>query len=131
MRAQLLSYLTTATSTATVKTVSELPWNTAGEPLYLKNMKRFYLDKEQKAESVMIAVLPGSNDVMQNATTVRGYFSVDAKNQPAGLDAAVATILNAKNQVGIGNFGIESDYTTEIQDDVLIYNIEYRINTTP
>jgi len=131
MRAQLLSFLTTATSTATVKTVSELPWNTAGEPLYLKNMKRFYLDKEQKAESVMIAVLPGSNDVMQNATTVRGYFSVDAKNQPAGLDAAVTALLNAKNQVSIGNFGIESDYTTEIQDDVLIYNIEYRINTTP
>jgi hypothetical protein len=131
MRAQLLSFLTTATSTATVKTVSELPWNTAGEPLYLKNMKRFYLDKEQKAESVMIAVLPGSNDVMQNATTVRGYFAVDAKNQPAGLDAAVTALLNAKNQVSIGNFGIESDYTTEIQDDVLIYNIEYRINTTP
>lgn len=131
MRAQLLSFLTTATSTATVKTVSELPWNTAGEPLYLKNMKKFYLEKEQKAESVLIAVLPGSNDVMTNVTTVRGYFAVDAKNQPAGLDAAIATILNAKNQVSIGNFGIESDYTTEIQDDVLIYNIEYRINTTP
>ena len=131
MRAQLLSFLTTATSTATVKTVSELPWNTAGEPLYLKNMKKFYLEKEQKAESVLIAVLPGSNDVMTNVTTVRGYFAVDAKNQPAGLDAAIATILNAKNQVSIGNFGIESDYTTEIQDDVLIYTVEYRINTTP
>lgn len=131
MRAQLLSYLTTATSTATVKTVSELPWNTAGEPLYLKNMKKFYLDQDQKAESVMIPTLPGSNDVMTNVTTVRGYFAVDAKNQPAGLDAAVTALLNAKNQVSIGNFGIESDYTTEIQDDVLIYNIEYRINTTP
>lgn len=131
MRAQLLSYLTTATSTATIKTVSELPWNTAGEPLYLKNMKRFYLDQDQRAESVMIAVLPGSNDVMTNVTTVRGYFAVDAKNQPAGLDTAVSTILNAKNQVSVSNFGIESDYTTEIQDDVLIYNIEYRINTTP
>ena len=131
MRAQLLSYLTTATSTATVKTVSELPWNTAGEPLYLKNMKRFYLEQDQRAESVLIAVLPGSNDVMQNATKVRGYFAVDAKNQPAGLDAAIATILNAKNQVSVSNFGIESDYTTEIQDDVLIYTVEYRINTTP
>lgn len=131
MRAQLLSYLTTATSTATVKTVSELPWNTAGEPLYLKNMKKFYLDQDQRAESVLIAVLPGSNDVMTNVTTVRGYFAVDAKNQPAGLDAVIATILNAKNQVSVSNFGIESDYTTEIQDDVLIYTVEYRINTTP
>ena len=47
MRSELLSYLTTATSTSTIKTVSELPWNTAGEPLYLKNMKKFYLDEEQ------------------------------------------------------------------------------------
>jgi hypothetical protein len=131
MRAQLLSYLSTATSTAAVKTVSELPWNTSGEPLYLKNMKKFYLDQDQKAESVMIATLPGSNDVMTNVTTVRGYFAVDAKNQPTGLDTAVSTLLNAKNQVSIGNFGIESDYTTEIQDDVLIYTVEYRINTTP
>lgn len=131
MRAQLLSYLTTATTTATIKTVSELPWNTAGEPLYLKNMKKFYLDKEQKAESVLIAVLPGSNDVMTNVTTVRGYFAVDAKNQPAGLDSAVSLLLGAKDKIGVGNFGTESDYTTEIQDDVLIYTVEYRINTTP
>jgi hypothetical protein len=131
MRAELLSYLTTATSTSTVKTVSELPWNTSGEPLYLKNMKKFYLDQDQRAESVLIPVLGGSPDVMTNVTTVRGYFAVDAKNQPAGLDAAVTALLNAKNQVSVSNFGIESDYTTEIQDDVLVYTVEYRINTTP
>ena len=131
MRAGLLSYLTTATSTATIKTVSELPWNTAGEPLYMKNMKKFYLDQEQVAESVMIPVLGGSDDVLQNDLTVTGYFAVDAKNQPAGLSQALALILNAKNQTGVSNFGVQSDYTTEIQDDVLIYTVEYRINTTP
>jgi hypothetical protein len=131
MRAQLLSYLTSVTTATSIKVASELPWNTAGEPLYLKNMKRFYLDKEQKAESVMIGVLPGSNDVMQNVTTVRGYLAVDAKNQPTGLDSVVATLLTAKDQTGVGNFGTEADYTTEIQDDVLIYTVEYRINTTP
>lgn len=131
MRSELLSYLTTATSTATIKTVSELPWNTAGEPLYLKNMKKFYLDQEQQVESVMIPVLPGSNDVLQQDFSVKGYFAVDAKNQPSGLTQAIATILSAKNHTGINNFGFESDYTTEIQDDILIYTVEYRINTTP
>lgn len=130
MRAELLSYLTTATSTATIRTVSELPWNTAGEPLYLKNMKKFYLDEEQIEQSVLIPVLPGQNDVMQNQTTVTGYFAVDAKNTPSGLSTAITTILGAKEKTGISNFGIESDYTTEIQDDVLVYTIQYRLNTT-
>lgn len=130
MRAELLSYLTTATSTATIRTVSELPWNTSGEPLYLKNMKKFYLDEEQIEQSVLIPVLPGFNDVMQNQTTVTGYFAVDAKNQPSGLSTAITTILGAKEKTGISNFGFESDYTTEILDDVLVYTIQYRLNTT-
>ena len=78
MRAELLAYLTTATSTATVKTVSELPWNNAGQPLYLKNMKKFYLDQEQIEQSVLIPTLPGQNDIMRNTLSVTGYFAVDA-----------------------------------------------------
>lgn len=130
MRAELLSYLTTATSALAVKTVSELPWNTAGEPLYMKNMKKFYLDQEQIEQSTLIPVLPGSDDVMQNVVRITGYFAVDAKNQPTGLSTALTTILSAKSKTGISNHGVESDYTTEIQDDVLIYTVEYRLNTT-
>lgn len=130
MRAELLSYLTTATSATTVKTVSELPWNNAGQPLYLKNMKKFYLGQEEFEQSVLIPTLPGQNDIMQNTVKVTGYFAVDAKNQPSGLSTAITTILGAKDRTGLGNFGTESDYTTEIQDDVLIYTVEYRLNTT-
>ena len=129
MRTELLSYLTTATSTATIKVVSELPWNTAGEPLYLKNMKKMYLDQTQVEQTTLIPTLSG-NDVFQNDLTVVGYFAVDAKNQPTGLSQAITTILGAKDRTGITNFGSESDYTTEIQDDVIIYTVEYRLNTT-
>jgi hypothetical protein len=129
MRAELLSYLTTATSGATIKVVSELPWNTAGEPLYLKNMKKMYLDQEQRTQTTLIPTL-GGDDVFQNDLTVKGYFAVDAKTLPSGLDSAITTILGAKDRTGITNFGSESDYTTEIQDDVMIYTIEYRLNTT-
>lgn len=129
MRAELLSYLTTATSTATVKCVSELPWNTAGEPLYLKNMKKMYLDQTQRVETTLIPTLDG-NDVFQRDLLVTGYFAVDAKNEPTGLSQAITTILSAKDKTGITNFGVESDYTTEIQDDVIIYTVEYRMNTT-
>lgn len=130
MRAELLAHLTTALSTATVKMSSELPWNTAGEPLYLKNMKKFYLGAEQYEQTELIAVLPGYNPVQQNAYTVTGYFAVDAKNEPANLTSALTTILNAKNQLGVNNLVTQSDYTTEIRDDVIIYTINYRMNTT-
>jgi len=128
MRAELLSYLTTATSTATIKVVSELPWNTAGEPLYLKNMKKMYLDQEQRTQTTLIPTLTG-DDIYQNDLTVKGYFAVDAKNAPSGLDAAITTILNARDRTGVNNFGSEADYTTDIQDDVIIYTVEYRFNT--
>lgn len=129
MRAELLSYLTTALSSATIKVSQELPWNTAGEPLYLKNMKKMYLDQEQKTQTTLIPTLSG-DDVFQNDLTVKGYFAVDAKTLPSGLDSAITTILGAKDNTGIRNFGSESDYTTEIQDDVIIYTVEYRLNTT-
>ena len=128
MRIELLAYLTTATSSLTVKTVGELPWNTAGEPLYLKNMKKFYLDQDQVQQTTLIPVITGT-DVFQDDLTVKGYFAVDAKNQPSGLDTVITTLLNAKDQISVINFGAESDYTTEIQDDVIIYTVEYRLNT--
>jgi len=130
MRSELLSYLTTATSTATIKTVSELPWNTAGEPLYLKNLKKFYLDEEQVEQSVLIPCLPGFDDIMQNTITVNGYFACDAKNAPSGLSSSLNTILDAKNRIGVSNFGLQSSFTTEIQGDVIIYTIQYQMNTT-
>jgi hypothetical protein len=129
MRAQLLSYLTTATSTATIKVVSELPWNTAGEPLYLKNMKKMYLDQTQVEQTTLIPTLNGG-DVYQDDLTVTGYFAVDAKNLPSGLDSAITTILSARDKIGVANFGSEADYTTDIQDDVIVYTVEYRLNTT-
>jgi hypothetical protein len=130
MRQELLNYLISATTATTIRTVSEMPWNTAGQPLYLKNMKKFYLAEEEFEQSVLIPTLPGQNDIMQNTVSVTGYFAVDAKNQPAGLSTAITTILGAKDRTGIANFGLESDYSTEIQDDVLIYTVEYRLNTT-
>lgn len=130
MRAEILNHLTTALSTATIKVSQELPWNTAGEPLYKKNMKKFYLDAEQLAQTELIDVLPGYTPVQENAYSVSGYFAVDAKNQPANLTSALTTILNAKNQLGEDNLIVQSDYTTAIEDDVIVYTVQYRMNTT-
>lgn len=129
MRTTLLSYLTTALSTSTaVKCASELPWDQNGQPLYLKNLKKLYLDQEYIEEDYMIETLDGQ-DIYQDDVIVNAYFAVDAKNPPSTLDAAVSTILAAKANTGVVNHGTQCDYTVDKQEDVLIYTFEFRVNT--
>jgi hypothetical protein len=54
--------------------------------------------------------------------------AVDAKNPPSQLDSVITAILNCKSNLGIVNFGSESDYTVDKQEDVLIYTFEFRLN---
>lgn len=126
MRAQLVSALTSATSTLTNFAVSqELPWEQNGQPLYLKNMKKIYVDREYKVESTMIPTLDNTN-IMQDQLKANVYLAVDAKNAPAGLDALITKILSAKDTTAITSFLQESDYTVEKQEDVSIYTFEFR-----
>lgn len=129
MRSQLLTYLTTALSTSTaVKCASELPWDQNGQPLFLKNLKKLYLDQEYIEEVTLFEGLDGS-EIFEDGKFVRAYFAVDAKNPPSTLNAAISTILAAKAQTGEINHGSECDYTIDKQEDVLIYNFEFRVKT--
>ena len=128
MRSPLLSAITTATSTLTQFAVStELPWSQNGTPLYLKNMKKIYVDRERQEQSILIPVLSG-DEVFQNDLIAEVFLAVDAKNPPSQLDSAITAILNCKSLTGIVNFGSESDYTVDKQEDVLIYTFEFRMN---
>jgi hypothetical protein len=129
MRQQLLTAITSATSTLTQFAVSrEIPWNESGSPLYLKNKKKIYVDEERKEQSVLFATFTG--DIYQDDLITEVYLSVDAKNPPSQLDAVISKILATKFNTGIINSGVESDYTVDKQEDVLIYTFEFRINTT-
>ena len=129
MRIQLLSAITTATSTLTQFAVSqELPWEQNGSALYRKNMKKIYVDKDYKEENIMIPTLDRRN-VLQDDLIANVYLAVDAKNPPSQLDSVVTKILGCKDQTGIVNFVAESDYTVDKQEDVLIYTFEFRLNT--
>ena len=127
MRTELLSAIRTTLSSLNQFAVSEeLPWQQNGTPLYLKNMKRVYVDREETDETVLIATFSG--DIYSNDVTVNVYLAVDAKNPPSQLDTAIQRILAAKNATGVVNSGVESDYTQEQQEDVLIYTFEFRTN---
>lgn len=129
MRTELLAVLTTALTAQNQFNVSqELPWSQNGQPLYRKNMKYVYVDRDIVEQTTLIPVLSGV-DVFQDDYIVNVYLAVDAKNPPSQLDTAISNILAAKNSITLVNFGFESDYTVEKDEDVLIYTFEFRMNT--
>jgi hypothetical protein len=129
MRAELLSAITSATSTLTQFTVvQELPWEQNGTPLFRKNMKKIYVDRDRNEETTLFAVFNGQ-DVYQDDLITEVYLAVDAKNPPSQLDSVVTKILGCKLTTNIINFGSEADYTIDKDEDVLIYTFEFRLNT--
>ena len=128
MRTELLSAITTAVSTLTQFAVAtELPWEQNGTPLYLKNMKKIYVDRPKQEETMLIPTLNGG-EVFQDDLIAEVYVAVDAKNTPSQLDNLITKILGAKYTINVINFGSESDYTVDKQEDVLIYTFEFRLN---
>jgi hypothetical protein len=128
MRSQLLTAITSATSTLTQFAVStELRWEQNGIPLFRKNMKKIYVDRSRLEETTLFPTLNG-NEVFQNDFIAEVYLAVDAKNPPSQLDSAITAILSCKSKTGIVNFGNESDYTIDKQEDVLTYTFEFRLN---
>ena len=127
MRQALLNYLTSAL-TGTIKTSNELPFEQGGSALYIKNMRKVYLDEPEVEQTELIATF--DEDVNQNITTVRGYLAVDAKNRNTDLDSALLTLALARTQADISSsFRKEFDYTTTIDGDRIIYEFEYRFYT--
>lgn len=125
-RTDLISAITTALSTLTQFTVSqELPWSQNNQPLYRKNFKKVYVDQTNVEQTTLIPTLNGQ-DVFQDQQTCMAYLAVDAKNPPSQLAAAVDKILQCKSNINVINFGNESDYTLEIDEDVLVYSFEFR-----
>lgn len=128
MRTELLAYLT-ANLTGTIKPSQELPFEDSGAALYMKNMRRVYLDEPLVDQSELVPTLDDT-DINQNITTVRGYLTVDAKNRNADLTTALNTLANAKSVATITNaFRKEFDYTTTIDADRITYEFEYRFHT--
>ena len=128
MRTNLLNAITTATSTLTQFAVSqELPWTQAGDPLFIKNMKKIYVDNATIEQSTLLFTFE-KNNLDLNAYTCNVYFTVDAKNPPSQTQQVITKILDCKNKTGLISYDDESDYTVEIQEDKLIYTIQFRSN---
>ena len=127
MRDTLLTQITSNLSGSSIKVSSELPWNNGGEVLYVKNMKHFYLDAEEELREDFIKCLD-KNDVEQTTTTLTGYLTVDAKNQPSDIDTVVAAILRSRLAIADQSVN-ECAVATDTEDDRITYTFEYRFVT--
>ena len=127
IRDTLNANISTALTGTSVSISAELPFDSAGEPLYNKNMKFVYLGQDDIAKTELISTLD-DNDVVQTETVVTGYLSVDAKNQLANIDTIVGNIINSRNAV-TGQTSRTCVMTTSIEDDVLTYEFEFNFIT--
>jgi hypothetical protein len=127
MRDTLLTQITSNLSGSSVKVSSELPWNNGGEVLYRKNMKHFYLDAEEETREEFIKTLD-KNDVEQTTTTLTGYLTVDAKNQPSDISSVVANVI-AANSIITASIDSSVNVENEIDDDHITYTFEFNFIT--
>jgi len=94
MRTEILDYFK-ANKVNGYTLTQELPWDSSGNPLYLKNFKYIYVDSDQVAQEPLIDVLNGAGIVNQ-ITTVSTFITTDAKNQPSNYATMVSTFMNAR-----------------------------------
>jgi hypothetical protein len=117
MRTEIIDYLGTL-NLGTYKVAGELPFDDNGQPLYIKNVKRIYVDTDEITDETVISTLDGVN-IINETTTVRVYFATDAKNLTSNYDAVVNSIKGARSVstitgVHVRNCNIAKSYTQDL-----------------
>jgi hypothetical protein len=105
---------------------NELPWSESGIELYVKNMKKIYVDIDQIQVDPQILTLDGAN-INNEITIIRIFFANDAKQVPANYSDVVNELKTAKDIEAAQGFNRrEFQVSTDIQADRLITTIELR-----
>lgn len=123
MRSDLLAYIK-GLKLKNFSTSDELPF-TSGTELYLKNLKKIYVDVEQVEITAFIPLL-NSPDVDQEVHTIKVYFSTDAKQLPNDYSQVVSLIRLAKDSTVVPHgFRKDATVTTSYVNDILVTEIEF------
>jgi hypothetical protein len=116
MRSEIIDYLNN-NRVAGFTPTTELPWDSNGTPLYVKNFKRIYVDQTQVDQEPLIDVLNGPG-IVNEVSTVRIYVTTDAKTAPSNLDQLISVIKNARLDLGIeGVTQRATQVSTELTSD--------------
>ena len=127
-RSSLITQITTNIAAhSNVSISSDLPYDSAGDPLYEKNMNVIYVGEQDIDVEELYGTLD-QNPVFQTTTSIPVYLSTDAKVQFDDIETIVANLLIARNTI-TGTVSSNSSYETEISEDVITYSFEYNFIT--
>lgn len=125
MRTDVIDYLQSQ-NFGTFIVSTELPFSESGTPLYIKNLKKIYVDVDQYTAEPIITTLNGVN-ITRDTVAVTVYLANDAKSIPPNYDEVVSLIRAAKNILpATGYSSREVDVSTSFEADRLITEIELR-----
>lgn len=125
MRDEILEFCQTL-NLGTVTVSSELPWTDNNVPLYLKNLKKVYVDVDNITIEPFITALNGLN-ISNEVTSVRLYFANDAKVLLPNYSEVVQNLREAKDITTIDGVNRrDCTVTTSIENDVLVTELEFR-----
>lgn len=124
MRQEIIDYIGTL-NLGTYKVSNELPFDDNGVPLYIKNVRRIYVDTDEIVDDTIIYTLDGTS-IINETTTVRVYFATDAKNLTSNYESVVNSIKGARLATTITgvhrrNCTITKSYT----QDLLLTEFEF------
>lgn len=128
VRTDLIGRLTTDLTGTSVRVVSELPFDSAGNPLYFKNKKTVYVGAQDE-EKIQLYRTLDQGDVYQSTISMTVFVTVDAKNEPSDMDSIVDSMLAAKDLVSDAQ-DAGSEVITDIEDDYITYSVDYTFTIT-
>lgn len=125
MRTEVLEYIQSL-DIGGFNVSNELPWTESGTELYVKNLKKIYVDIDQIQVDPLILTFDRSN-INNEITIIRIFFANDAKQVPANYSDVVAELKTAKDiEAAQGFTRRECQVSTALQADRLITTIELR-----
>ena len=125
MRQEVLDYINSLPLGGYLAT-EELPWTDNGTPLYIKNLKKIYVDEPDYVSEPLIQTL-GTLHINQDITSIRIFLANDAKTIPSNYETLIADLRAAKDITAIdGLHRREADVSVTYQNDVMVTEIEVR-----
>ena len=125
MRTEILNYINSI-ALGNFLVTDELPYEENGNALYLKNLKKIYVDDTESIVEPVFSTLNGVN--ISNETLIsRIYFANDAKTSPPDYEDLLADLRAAANITTVEGVKSRSvDVVTTFEGDVQVTEIEIR-----
>ena len=125
MRQEVIDYINTLPLGGYLLS-EENPWSDNDVPLYIKNLKKIYVDDAEFVSEPLISTL-GTLHINEETTSVRIYLANDAKTVPSNYQELITDLKAVKNITTIdGVAKREVDVQINYQNDVMVTELEVR-----